>query len=420
MTSAPKGLRLHIGIFGRRNVGKSSVLNALVRQQVSIVSDVPGTTTDPVEKTMEFKPIGAVVFIDTAGMDDCGTLGKLRVANTIKVIDRTELAMLVADSWTDYEKKLINLFRKKKIPCVIVANKSDLGGNHTIAKQAETFGCEFIASVSARDLAGFDKLREAIIRATPQEFLEQTTPMAGLVRPDDIVVLVTPIDLEAPKGRLIVPQVQVLRDLLDHNACGLVVKENTLALALANLKNKPKLVVIDSQVFKKVANLVAPDILLTSFSIIYARFKGDLAEMVSGAKTIRALADGDKILIAEACSHHPVEDDIGRVKIPRWLLDYTKRKLEIKVVAGHDYPDDLSTYKLVIHCGGCVFNRREILTRIEKARQAGVPITNYGLAIALLHGIFERALKPFEHELTPVKPGFHRPNRIVANTLPPQ
>lgn len=403
MITAPKGLRLHIGIFGRRNVGKSSVLNALVRQQVSIVSDVPGTTTDPVEKTMEFKPIGAVVFIDTAGTDDSGDLGRLRVATTMKVLDRTELAVLVADSWTDYETALVGLFRKKKIPCVVVANKSDLGGNRAVAQEAARLGCEFITDVSAKDRTGFDKLRELVIRATPGEFLEQTTPMEGLVRPDDMVVLVTPIDLEAPKGRLIVPQVQVLRDLLDRDACALVVKENTLAQALANLKNKPALVVTDSQAFEKVAGIVAKDVLLTSFSIIYARFKGDLAAMVAGAQTIRALADGDKILIVEACSHHPVEDDIGRVKLPRWLLDFTKRKLEIKVVAGRDYPDDLGVYKLIIHCGGCVFNRQELLSRIEKARLAGVPITNYGLAIALLHGILERAIKPFERELTPVK-----------------
>ncbi len=405
ISAAPKGLRLHIGIFGRRNVGKSSVLNALVRQQVSIVSDVPGTTTDPVEKTMEFKPIGPVVFIDTAGIDDSGALGKLRVAHTIKVIDRTELAILVTDAWTDYEKGLIDLFRQKKTPCVVVANKSDLGNTSAALAEAAALGVEFIASVSARDLTGIDKLREAVIRATPQEFLEQATPMAGLVRPDDIVVLVTPIDLEAPKGRLIVPQVQVLRDLLDHNACALVVKENALALALAGLKSKPALVVTDSQAFKQVAKIVAPDILLTSFSIIYARLKGDLATMVAGAQAIRSLADGDKILIAEACSHHPVEDDIGRVKLPRWLLDYTKRKLEIKVVAGRDYPDDLSAYKLAIHCGGCVFNRKELLARIEKARIAGVPITNYGLAIAYLNGILERALQPFARELTPAGKG---------------
>jgi [FeFe] hydrogenase H-cluster maturation GTPase HydF len=396
MTTVPKGLRLHIGIFGRRNAGKSSILNALVGQQVSIVSEMAGTTTDPVEKTMEFKPIGPVVFIDTAGIDDTGALGKLRTAATRKAIERTELAMLAADSWGDYEQELTRLFKKLKIPYIVVANKSDLGGHAAVAKAAAACGCEFVISVSARNLTGFDKLREAIIRAAPVEFLEQTTPMDGLIRPGDIVVLVTPIDLEAPKGRLIVPQVQVLRDILDHNAYAVVVKENALGQALANLKNKPALVVTDSQVFAKVARTVPGDILLTSFSIIYARFKGDMAELASGAKAIDALADGDKVLIAEACSHHPVEDDIGRVKIPRWLLKHTGRKLEIKIIAGHDYPEDLSAYKLVIHCGGCVFNRRELLTRIEKARQAGVPITNYGLAIAFLNGIFERALQPFE------------------------
>jgi len=390
---------LHIGIFGRRNVGKSSVLNALVRQQVSIVSDVAGTTTDPVEKTMEFKPIGPVVFIDTAGIDDSGALGKLRIAKTMKVVDRTELALLVADSWTDYEKELTVIFEKRRVPCVLVANKSDLGGNAAVEKAASASGCKFIAKVSAKDLTGFDKLREAIIRAVPQEFLEQATPMQGLIRQEDLVVLVTPIDLEAPKGRLIVPQVQVLRDVLDNNAYSLVVKENALAAALKNLKRKPALVITDSQAFKEVAAIVSANIPLTSFSIVFARFKGDLAEMVAGARAIDTLRDGDKILIAEACSHHPVEDDIGRVKLPKWLLNYTKRQLDIKVAAGRDYTDDLSAYKLVIHCGGCVFNRRELLARIEKAKQAHVPITNYGLAIAFLLGIFDRALRPFGREL---------------------
>ena len=390
---------MHIGIFGRRNVGKSSVLNALVRQQVSIVSDVAGTTTDPVEKTMEFKPIGPVVFIDTAGIDDSGALGKLRIAKTMKVVDRTELALLVADSWTDYEKELTVIFEKRRVPCVLVANKSDLGGNAAVEKAASASGCKFIAKVSAKDLTGFDKLREAIIRAVPQEFLEQATPMQGLIRQEDLVVLVTPIDLEAPKGRLIVPQVQVLRDVLDNNAYSLVVKENALAAALKNLKRKPALVITDSQAFKEVAAIVSANIPLTSFSIVFARFKGDLAEMVAGARAIDTLRDGDKILIAEACSHHPVEDDIGRVKLPKWLLNYTKRQLDIKVAAGRDYTDDLSAYKLVIHCGGCVFNRRELLARIEKAKQAHVPITNYGLAIAFLLGIFDRALRPFGREL---------------------
>lgn len=390
---------MHIGIFGRRNVGKSSVLNALVKQQVSIVSETPGTTTDPVEKTMEFKPLGPVVFIDTAGVDDSGALGNMRIARTMKVIDRTELALLVADAWSAYEKDLITLFKKKNIPCVVIANKCDLGGKGTLHTGAAALNCRFIVNVSATELTGFAELREAIIRAAPEEFLDQAAPMAGIVRPDDLVVLVTPIDLEAPKGRLIVPQVQVLRDLLDHDACALVVKENALAGALAGLKNNPALVITDSQAFKKVAEIVPEKIPLTSFSIIYARFKGDLAEMVSGAKAIAKLADGDKILIAEACSHHPVEDDIGRVKLPKWLKEFTKRDLKIKVCAGRDFPEDLSSYKLVIHCGGCVFNRRELLARIEKAKKARVPITNYGLAIAFLAGIFNRAIKPFKKEL---------------------
>lgn len=396
MTTTPKGLRLHIGIFGRRNVGKSSVLNALVRQQVSIVSDMAGTTTDPVEKTMEFKPIGPVVFIDTAGIDDTGVLGKLRVAGTRKAIDRTELAVLVADSWGDYEKELAGLFEQRRIPCVVVANKADLGGNASVEKEALAIGCEFVASVSAKDRTGFDKLRETIVLATPREFIEQAAPMDGLVQPKDCVVLVTPIDLEAPKGRLIVPQVQVLRDILDHDAYAVVVKENALKQALANMKKAPALVITDSQAFEAVAKTVPIEIPLTSFSIVYSRFKGDLAEMAAGAKAIDSLAGGDRVLIAEACSHHPVEDDIGRVKLPKWLASYTKRKLDIKVVASRDFPEDLSSYKLVIHCGGCVFNRRELLTRIEKTKQAGVPITNYGLAIAFLYGMLDRVIKPFE------------------------
>lgn len=394
MLTTPKGLRLHIGIFGRRNAGKSSILNAFLGQQVSIVSEVPGTTTDPVEKVMELKPIGPVVFIDTAGLDDRGALGQKRVAGTRKVIERTELAILVADGWTAYEDNLLKLFQERNIPCVVAANKADLRDNHGVEEQASRSGAQWVVRLSATDNTGFAKLREAVIQAAPREFIEQPSPMAGLIMPHDQVVLVVPIDIEAPKGRLIVPQVQVLRDILDHDARAVVVKETLLAETLAGLKTKPALVITDSQAFKQVAEIVPAAIPLTSFSIIFARFKGDLEQLAQGARSIAGLAEGDRILIAEACSHHPVQDDIGRVKLPRWLRARTGRRLAIKVVGGHDYPDDLSPYKLIIHCGGCVFNRRELLTRIERARQARVPITNYGLAIAFLHGILERALRP--------------------------
>ncbi len=398
MQTTPKGLRLHIGIFGRRNAGKSSVLNAFLGQQVSIVSEVPGTTTDPVEKTMELKPLGPVVFIDTAGLDDCGALGQNRVAATGKVIDRTELAILVADAWTDYEENLLKMFNARNIPCLVAANKSDLRAGRELEEQAGRSGVQWVVRLSATENSGFAKLREAVIQAAPREFIEQPSPMAGLLKPHDQVVLVVPIDLAAPKGRLIAPQVQVLRDILDHNAGATVVKETLLAETLAGLKTRPALVITDSQAFEKVAATVPAAIPLTSFSIIYARFKGDLAEMVTGAKAIDRLADGDAVLIAEACSHHPVEEDIGRVKLPQWLMKYTQRQLDIRVVAGRDFPADLSFFKLIIHCGACVFNRRELLTRIEKAKHAGVPITNYGLAIAFLHGLLDRTTSPLKRE----------------------
>jgi [FeFe] hydrogenase H-cluster maturation GTPase HydF len=395
MIKTPKGLRLHIGVFGRRNVGKSSVLNALVKQNVSIVSDVAGTTTDPVEKVMELNPIGPVVFIDTAGVDDVGTLGKARVKQTMKVIDRTELALLVTDEWLEYEKMLLQLFKTNDIPVVVVANKSDLRhGNRLEKVAAET--ADFIITTNAAGMAGIDGLRKAIINAAPEEFLRAHTIIGDLVKPGDAVVLVTPIDIEAPKGRLILPQVQTLRDILDNNAYAIVVKENELKQTLANLQKPPALVITDSQVFEDVAAVTPETVPLTSFSILFARVKGDLAELAKGAAAIGSLVPGDKVLVVEACTHHPVEDDIGRVKIPRWLQEHVKGKLNIKTVAGRDFPDDLSCYKLIIHCAACVFNRQEMLSRINKAKKAGVPITNYGMTIAFIHMIFERTLKPFD------------------------
>lgn len=400
MIKVPKGLRLHIGVFGRRNVGKSSILNRLVGQDVSIVSEVAGTTTDPVEKVMEFKPLGPVVFIDTAGIDDVGALGKARVQKTRQITDRTELAIIVTDQWTQFEDQLVELFKKRSVPIIAAANKSDLRKDSTLEEAAVKAGVKYVVTTCADGEVAIGSLREAVIAAAPGDFLSQSTVSGDLVTAGELIVLVTPIDLEAPKGRLILPQVQMLRDILDKNAYAIVVKQGELADALGRLKEPPALVVTDSQAFREVAAIVPKDIPLTSFSIVYARFKGDIDEFTKSVRKIDSLTDGDKVLIAEACSHHPVDGDIGRVKLPRLLKKYTKRDLDIKVVAGRDFPEDLSPYKLVIHCGSCMFNRKELMSRIDKAKQAGVPITNYGVAIAYLNGILDRALRPFAMDRT--------------------
>ena len=387
---------MHIGVFGRRNVGKSSVLNALVRQQVSIVSDVPGTTTDPVEKVMELKPIGPVVFIDTAGIDDTGELGISRIKKTKQVVERTELAVLVAEAWNSYEDGLLKLFKDNNIPVVVAANKSDVRGNDVLEVAAKNAGCNFIVTTSVLNEAGFDELRAAIAMATPKEFMTTPPVLEGLIKPEDLVVLVTPIDIEAPAGRMLLPQVQTLRDILDSDAYCLTVKEHQLAHALACLKEPPALVVTDSQAFEKVSKIVPPEVPLTSFSILFARLKGDLYELAKGVESISSLKEGDNILIAESCSHHPLKDDIGREKIPRWLQQYTGVKLNIEVISGRDFPEDITKYKLIIHCAGCMFNRQQMLSRIEKAKKAHIPITNYGMVISYIHGIFARAMKPFE------------------------
>jgi [FeFe] hydrogenase H-cluster maturation GTPase HydF len=395
MVRTPKGLRLHIGIFGRRNTGKSSILNALVKQDVSIVSQVPGTTTDPVEKVMELKPVGPVVFIDTAGVDDVGSLGRQRVGKTQKVIERTEMAVLVTDQWTDYETQLLKIFCDKNIPCVVAANKQDIRPNKLLERAADQAGVEFIASTNAKDGVGIDRLREMVTTAAPQEFIESAPIIADLVKPNDIVLLVTPIDIEAPKGRLKMLQVHCMREILDKGASALVTKETELPNVLKKLAAPPALVVCDSQVFEKVAAIVDNAIPLTTFSILMARFKGDMIEMLKGVETIDTLKPGDKILIAEACTHHPIGEDIGRVQIPQLLEKAAGGLLQIDVLSGHDFPQDISGYKLIIHCGACVFNRKEMLTRIEKAKSANVPITNYGLLITCCNGLLERATRPF-------------------------
>ncbi len=397
MRNTPKGFRLHIGLFGRRNVGKSSLLNALTRQTVSIVSDIAGTTTDPVEKPMELLPIGAVLFIDTAGIDDVGALGEMRVQKTKQVFDRTDVGIIVtvAGDWGDFEEAILTELRERKIPVIVVFNKTDVA-KVDLAQEARLKDLQIpCVETSAARGEGVLDLREALVRSAPEEFINAPAIIGDLVPSGELVVLVIPIDLEAPKGRLILPQVQSIRDILDNDAYCLVVKERELRDALDRLKRPPALVVTDSQAFLKVAGDTPDDVLMTSFSILFARFKGDLVEFVRGALAIENLVPGDKVLICESCSHHPIGEDIGRVKLPRWLRQYVGGKLEFTHMQGHDFPEDLGSYKLAVHCGACMWNRREVLSRIIRCQQAGVPITNYGLAIAYSLGIFARALRPF-------------------------
>jgi [FeFe] hydrogenase H-cluster maturation GTPase HydF len=397
MHNTPKGSRLHIGLFGRRNVGKSSLLNALTRQQVSIVSEVAGTTTDPVEKPMELLPVGPVLFIDTAGIDDVGALGELRVARTRQVFDRTDVGVIVmeAGEWGPFEEGIFEELRRREAPILVVANKSDVAlPPADLAARLKAAKVPLVPTVASRG-EGLLDLREALIRTAPEEFINAPAIIGDLVPAGELVMLVVPIDLEAPKGRLILPQVQAIRDILDVDAYCMVVKERELRDALDRLKRPPALVVTDSQGFLKVAGDTPPGVPLTSFSILFARYKGDLPELVRGALAIDTLRPGDRVLIAEACSHHPIGEDIGRVKIPRWISQYVGGKLEFTSVQGHDFPEDLSPYRLVVHCGACMWNRREMLSRMIRCRKAGVPIANYGLTIAYTLGIFERALGPF-------------------------
>jgi [FeFe] hydrogenase H-cluster maturation GTPase HydF len=404
---APKSLRLHIGIFGKRNTGKSSILNSLTKQDVSIVSEIAGTTTDPVEKPMELLPLGPVLFIDTAGIDDLGHLGEKRVAKTMLVFDRTDLGVIVTNfnDWDDYEQQIMDEFKDRAIPFIVVFNKTDLfDENEFIIKQLRSTKIKF-TKTSVLKGTGFNELRQLLLNSAPEDFIDRPGILADLVGPGEAAVLVVPIDKEAPKGRLILPQVQSIRDLLDNDSFCVVVKERELREALSRFNKPPKLVVTDSQAFLKVAADTPPEIPLTSFSILFARFQGDLNEMVRGAMAIDNLKAGDKVLIAEACSHHPIGEDIGTVKIPRWLTQYVGGKLQIDNLRGHDFPENISEYKLIIHCGACMWNRREMLNRIMKAREAEIPITNYGLTIAYSLGIFERALQPFPSALEIYKNG---------------
>ncbi len=394
MNGTTKGLRLHIGVFGRRNVGKSSIVNALTGQQVSIVSDVPGTTTDPVDKTMELKPIGPVVFIDTAGTDDKGQLGGQRVARTVKAMERTELALLVTDDWTDEEDRLVRMLEQRKTPYIVVANKKDMRMDDSLEAAAVRAGAKYVATTCAVFPEGFDRLRQLMVEAAPVEFLEARPLLADLVRPGDTVLLVTPLDIEAPKGRLKMLQVHCLREILDRGATAVIVKETELEAALAGLIGGPSLVVADSQVFDKVAAQLDPETPATTFSIVMARFKGDLEAMAAAAEVIDTLRPGDRVLVAESCTHHPIGEDIGRVQIPALLEQAAGGPLKVDIAAGQDYPQDLRPYRLVVHCGACVFNRKQMLWRIHQAQSQGVPITNYGVAITHCMGLLDRATAP--------------------------
>lgn len=393
-----KSMRLHIGIFGKTNVGKSSLLNRITNQDVSIVSNIAGTTTDVVEKTMELLPIGPVNFLDTAGINDSTALSSERIEKTMKIINRTDVAIVVCDynGIDDYERNLIEKFNELKIPFMIFINKTDEKyPSDSIIEDLKNYTKHILlSSVKTDDLIVF-KIKELLVKLLPEDFVNSPKIVGDLIPQGSTVILVIPIDKEAPKGRIILPQVQTLRDLLDNNCVSVVVKESELKSAIDNLKFAPSLVVTDSQAFKNVSEIVPENIPLTSFSILFARLKGDLNTFSQSAKAIEKLQDGDRVLILESCTHHAIEDDIGRVKIPNLLRKKTSKNLIIDNIAGHDFPD-ISKYKLIIHCGACMTNRREVLSRILLASENNVPITNYGICISYCLGILPRALKIFE------------------------
>ena len=396
MQQTPNSNRLHIAIFGKRNVGKSSLINALTSQDASLVSEVAGTTTDPVYKAMELLPIGPVVIIDTAGLDDKGAIGELRIKKTKEVMDKTDLALLVIDSSNrdlSFESEWYEELKKRKIPVVGVVNKIDQG-DMDLEGLMQVINIDFV-KVSAKDNVNIYELKKAIMAMAPKEF-EKSTIVGDLVKPKARVIVVAPQDIQAPKGRLILPQVQIIRDLLDNDAMALVIKDSELQEILDSLVIKPDLVITDSQVFKKVNNIIPKDIPLTSFSILMARYKGDLHSLVKGARAIDTLKPGDKILIAEACTHHPLDGDIGRVKLPIWLQEKVGGKLDVTVCTGSSFPENLSGYKLIVHCGACMFNRQQLMSRIKKANMEELPITNFGIAIAHINGILDRVLSAFK------------------------
>ena len=425
MLTTPKGLRMHIGIFGRRNVGKSSILNAITNQETSIVSEVAGTTTDPVDKAMELLPLGSVLFIDTAGIDDDQALvGKLRAEKTHQVFNRCDLALVVCEpkTWTSFETGVVKELTQRNIPLILVFNKMDVWPGVSKEEFLEAIPAEFrelpslcmcaqaeVACKQAKNASvqaggtqreelyqsSIRALREAILEQAPAEFIEDPVIVGDIVPSGSTVILVVPIDKEAPKGRLILPQVQVIRDLLDTGNHAYVVQVPELESALNNLKEPPALVITDSQAFGEVSKIVPESIPLTGFSVLFSRFKGDLKAQAQGIKALANLKETSKVLIAEACTHHPIEEDIGTVKIPKLLRKKFGDALVIDHARGNTFPNNLAEYDLVIHCGGCMFNRRRMLSRIHACVSEGVPITNYGLVLAYFNGVFERSIQVF-------------------------
>ena len=404
MNETPSADRVHIGFFGRRNAGKSSIVNKVTGQELAVVSDVKGTTTDPVSKAMELLPMGPVVIIDTPGIDDEGHLGELRVRKAKQVLNRVDVAVLVVDATlgkTSVDEELIHIFKEKEIPYLVVYNKSDLlpekkeGLSHEKPDQkADTITQEPFIYASAATGENIYELKEKIASLAVTDDLKLRL-VGDLLEPSDFAILVVPIDKAAPKGRLILPQQQTIRDVLEAGAAAIVIKENELSNALKTLGKKPKLVITDSQVFAKVSKETPEDIWLTSFSILFARFKGNLKTAAAGAAAIDRLKDGDKILISEGCTHHRQCDDIGTVKLPRWIRNYTGKDLEFEYSSGREFPEDVTKYSLIVHCGGCMLNEREMRYRQKCALDQEIPITNYGIAIAYMQGILKRCVEMF-------------------------
>lgn len=392
LNQTPLANRTHIAFFGIRNAGKSSIMNALTNQNIAVVSPIKGTTTDPVHKAMELLPLGPVNIIDTAGLDDIGELGKLRIEKTKQILNKTDIAILVIDAtldFTDFDKDILKLITDKNIPYIVAYNKVDLVPDF----KPQNENIKQYVYISAKEKTGIEELKSKLVQVAKTK--QEKFILKDIVNPKDTVVLVIPIDKAAPKGRLILPQQQVIRELLDIGATAIMTQDDNLENTLANLKTKPKLVITDSQAFGKVNKIVPQDIELTSFSILFSRYKGDLKRQVNAVKILDTIKDNDKILIAEGCTHHRQCDDIGTVKLPNWIKNYTKANPEFIFTSGTEFPDDLSKYKLIIHCGGCMLNQAEMQSRLKKAHEQNIPMSNYGTTIAYIHGILNRTLHVF-------------------------